>query len=445
MPQCPDKDALIAQLPLLLPPGRAYQTSDQTRPGYSKIGQFFTALAEEVYRMDQEVCSAFQEFFCHAAVDSIDTWNDEYGLPDRCDPFADDLCGKVATVGEEGGDSDFLLAIAARLGWVVRLRWLFGDHPDYPGIRSSLLVEIDQENSAAAVITNFENWELPESPLGDTVASDVEPVTCAYERVLPAHVGLYSRNLIFDLKSILVEDGFGAGLELALDAGAGASYTSGQQWSDLTASANHYNRGETSGAEASDPTFNGVVNRRSDLEFFSFDGADYFTPVGAPTFGADWHKDNAKFTIMMVAKIVTSGVTQILMGTSNFSTGFYVRLTAANALSLIVQNAAALVSSDEIAIAPTGSDMLILISVDEAAATAFIQVNDIQTAFDPTYLSPSAGAADGLLSIGATPNGSSKMAAGSQVAAVAVWDGVALSQSDASQIRAILRNRWSSI
>ena len=77
---------------------------------------------------------------------------------------------------------------------------------------------------------------------------------------------------------------------MLLDAGDLASYATGQVWADVSGAANNYNRGITSGAEASDPTFAGIAGDLSNREYFSFDGGDYLTPAAAPTFGATWHR-----------------------------------------------------------------------------------------------------------------------------------------------------------
>lgn len=90
-------------------------------------------------------------------------------------------------------------------------------------------------------------------------------------------------------------------MDLALDAGDENSYSgTGQQWNDASGSGNHYQRGATSGAESSDPTFFGTPDAGSDAEMFRSDGGDYFTPAGSPTFDDGMHKEGAKWTIIAV-------------------------------------------------------------------------------------------------------------------------------------------------
>lgn len=80
-------------------------------------------------------------------------------------------------------------------------------------------------------------------------------------------------------------------LGLHLDAGDSASYGgSGQTWSDLTANGFDFFVGETVGAEANDPTFNGVAGAKSSAEYFSYDGGD-------------WHQQAAAYSGSIMRKI----------------------------------------------------------------------------------------------------------------------------------------------
>lgn len=97
-------------------------------------------------------------------------------------------------------------------------------------------------------------------------------------------------------------------LQLCLDAGDDASYSgSGQTWSDRSGNGTDFLRGATSSSEASDPTFNGTAGRNTINEYWSFDGADYFTLSGAnPTWVNDFQKNNAVSTFVSMVYINTS-------------------------------------------------------------------------------------------------------------------------------------------
>jgi hypothetical protein len=98
------------------------------------------------------------------------------------------------------------------------------------------------------------------------------------------------------LMEILTEQALTTGLLFALDAGDSASYDgTSQVWSDTSGAGNHFNRGTTSGADATDPTFNGTAGGRSENEYFSHDGGDYFT-LATGTFDDGWSKNNGAWT-----------------------------------------------------------------------------------------------------------------------------------------------------
>lgn len=191
MPFCPTQEEIYGQILHLLPPGGAHQTDDLSGGiEESTLRSFWFAMAGVFYEADVKVCSTFAEFFCHSMVEDVDLWLEEYGLPDKCDPFSEDVCAKVAAAGKRGADLPFLTAIAARLGWDVTLEWLKGDHPSYVGVRSTILITISESTSAAALVTDLSNWELPDMALGDVATVDFSSLLCLIERALPAHIGI---------------------------------------------------------------------------------------------------------------------------------------------------------------------------------------------------------------------------------------------------------------
>lgn len=108
------------------------------------------------------------------------------------------------------------------------------------------------------------------------------------------------------LRQILTQLGLTTSLNLCLDAGDLNSYPgSGQTWSDVSGSGNHYYLGSGSGSDAADPTFNGTAGGLSQNEYFSHDGGDYFSPVAATTFDDNWHKNNGACTLLCVGLIPT--------------------------------------------------------------------------------------------------------------------------------------------
>lgn len=103
------------------------------------------------------------------------------------------------------------------------------------------------------------------------------------------------------LLGIITQANLLTGLKLALDAGDANSYSgSGQDWFDRSGLGNHFFRGATSGAEASDPTFNGSAGGLADTVYWSFDSGDFFTEANASMDLGDARADGARYTIMIV-------------------------------------------------------------------------------------------------------------------------------------------------
>jgi hypothetical protein len=65
----------------------------------------------------QRLCAYWKEFYCNTAVESIDQWLLDYGLPDPCDPYGDNLCAKVTAVG--GQSCETFVNLAQSTGWVI--------------------------------------------------------------------------------------------------------------------------------------------------------------------------------------------------------------------------------------------------------------------------------------------------------------------------------------
>lgn len=111
------------------------------------------------------------------------------------------------------------------------------------------------------------------------------------------------------------ENGFGGNAAVILDAADSACYSgSGQSFLDRSTNASTFNLGATSGAEASDPTFNGTAGVRSSAQYFSTDGADWFTVAANTTFLNGLHKSGSKFTSVAWVWNGASADTDSLLG-----------------------------------------------------------------------------------------------------------------------------------
>jgi len=223
----------------------------------------------------------------------------------------------------------------------------------------------------------------------------------------------------------------GSSLKLCLDAGEARSYPgSGQTWSDLSGNGSDFYLGATSGAEASDPTFNGQVGARRAGTYFSFDGGDYFTmAVATPTWMQNLHKAGAKLGILAWWYMAASGGSQLLFATagitwSEFGVSFEVVngtamrwVTLNNVVGGALQVGSGLVT-------PVAKWTCIGISIDEAANSGFFFVDGQQAQFSAAYVSPSASNASFTPMIGAV-NGSNPPSNGSRCAGLLMWESIA--------------------
>jgi hypothetical protein len=108
-----------------------------------------------------------------------------------------------------------------------------------------------------------------------------------------------------DLLKLLQSAAPGVTWDCALDAGALASYPGGteQQWSDLTASAAHFNRGDNDTAEGDDPVFVGVAGDLLGTTYFECDGTDKFQSTVRHAVFDNYHRTNEAFSMVVVANI----------------------------------------------------------------------------------------------------------------------------------------------
>ncbi len=216
--------------------------------------------------------------------------------------------------------------------------------------------------------------------------------------------------------------GLTTGLQLCLDAGDENSYTSGQVWNDRSGNAYNFNRGSSSGAEGSDPTFNGTAGQLSGNEFWSFDGGDYFTLGQAnPTSINNLHKNNAVFAL--AAWIRVSALDNSLFGTGPFP-GILWLIRPAGVLRVNVQNGSGtVVNMDSVAAVGTNAWTFIASVINEAAGTGLAQINSTQEVKSVSYSSPSSSNAPDAVKIGAEADNDFPLPNGSRIAMFNAWEG----------------------
>lgn len=259
------------------------------------------------------------------------------------------------------------------------------------------------------------------------------------------------------LLTALQNAGLTTNLQLCLDAGDAASYTSGQSWLDRSGGGYDFLLGATGGSEASDPTFTGTVGNPLNA-YWSFDGGDYFTYDSAnETWMQNLHKNNAAFSIVAFGVFIgnalsnahicgtagsvttNTGIGWDLKGGGSNTLSFYANNGSGNALSITTDN-----------VYSSSSIQMLGISINEASGAGggfvyanggYAQVSGANT-FDATYSSPSAGSASFTMQIMAGGNALSPAQNNAKLHCFGVWS-TALTKANMDSIWSRMRGRFS--
>lgn len=251
------------------------------------------------------------------------------------------------------------------------------------------------------------------------------------------------------LLSVLTTLGLTTGLKLCLDPGDIASWAGSGKLLDRSGGGFDFFLGATSGAEGSDPTFNGVAGALTAAEYFSTDGGDYFTyDTGTPeTWMNDIHKVDAKYTFLCWVYL-TDNVSRRLAGTRNSPSqnGFAINTSSSGRLQINVSNSSGVniatpVSDDTF---PTDVWALAVMSLDFDTEVGVAGYNDVLTAVVPQYSDvPASGAASNTMRLFAVGGSTGNLpAAGSRFGPCAMWQGVALTQAEVEAVYTATRGRY---
>jgi uncharacterized protein YmfQ (DUF2313 family) len=201
--RCPDHEQMLASVQALTPRGRAWQNSPVVEPGETVQRQFWRALSYPFFLLNQRLCKLVDEFFCETAEETLDTWAQEYGFPDPCDPFAD-LCAKVDAVGDS--TIAYAVAAAAERGWAISIAesWTLRSEVARCGIARtgaaicgaasgvSWTITIRLGSSSAYSSPRYAAPRAGRMRAGQFLSCgpDIEPLRCLIRRIAPAHADL---------------------------------------------------------------------------------------------------------------------------------------------------------------------------------------------------------------------------------------------------------------
>lgn len=250
------------------------------------------------------------------------------------------------------------------------------------------------------------------------------------------------------IQAIIQAQSLTGNLKLLLEAGNLPSWGgSGQKWLDESGGGYDFFLGTDGTVAADDPTFNGVLGGQSLSEYWSSDGADFFTYDSAnEAWMNNIHKDGAKFTIAVLWFSIGSTLEFLAadQGGSGTNVGFSFIVNASNAVVFRVGNGIGnplFVTVGDIGALPGWH--FTAVSIDENGGTGAGLIYDngvVISSFNPAYASPSAAAAAASIQLGAIGNGSFPMPAGMRMGATIMWEGVALTQAQLDALYAVIGN-----
>ncbi len=217
---CPTLEQSILATAALLPRGKAWPVNDgggtianflawlaalgdaipapgDWPPGFVQAG-FIAALGTVRNWIESQFCALKAEFFCASAIETLDLWNAEYGLPDNCDPYPN-LCAKVGYFGSPQCAS--WAALAASIGWSIACSNFAGGTQAGCCYAGNALADQGQQ-STIINITVFLGGSASygvalstPSRAGRMLAgqqqqcqADITSLECAFQRILPAHL-----------------------------------------------------------------------------------------------------------------------------------------------------------------------------------------------------------------------------------------------------------------
>ncbi|MET3892770.1 uncharacterized protein YmfQ (DUF2313 family) [Bosea sp. OAE506] len=199
---CHSDATLGRQIAAYRPRGDAWRHGGHDGIEGSVMGQVFAAFGAAMGPTERRLCALIDEFFCSSAVETLDLWALDYGVPDGCDPFAD-VCEKVNAVGDS--TPEYAEAAALRRGWSIAIaqEWIVAPQSCVMGIGQMGAVRMGAQQGVAWRIA----INLAASPayapaaiqplmgltrlgLGFNCPPDVEGLRCLVRRIAPAHADL---------------------------------------------------------------------------------------------------------------------------------------------------------------------------------------------------------------------------------------------------------------
>lgn len=200
---CPTDADVAAALAVLRPRGDAWRNGGADELAGSVMGLFFDALGAGFGPTHRRFCALVDEYFCSTAVETIDLWAAEHGVPDGCDPFAD-VCEKVNAVGDTV--PAYSVAAASRRGWSIAIGEEFITSPmagacglglagaaicaAQTGVTWRITVDLAASPSFSGVRRRPALAGLAQAGGALVCPPDIGGLVCLIRRIAPAHADL---------------------------------------------------------------------------------------------------------------------------------------------------------------------------------------------------------------------------------------------------------------
>ena len=246
--------------------------------------------------------------------------------------------------------------------------------------------------------------------------------------------------------------GLTTNLKLCLDAGDAASYDPAVQntkWLDTSGNGFDFFRGTSTGGDSAEPTFNGSAGGLSSNEYFSFDGADYFTyDTTTEAWMNTLHKDGAICTILAIFYPASSAVQRIFATRSASGTGsqgiVFGKSVTTNLTLFNSFNATTASSVTSTTAQNVSSWNVFSVAIDENGTNrAVFNTNGTsETNTTYSYTSPSASNITGTPKIGAFTDLNIPVSTGSRLACLAIWEGTALTATNLTDLYNGIKGRF---
>lgn len=223
--------------------------------------------------------------------------------------------------------------------------------------------------------------------------------------------------------------GITSGLKLCLDAADSSSAASStpDKWLDVSGNGYDFYRGSGTGSDAADPTFNGTVGGKSQNEYWSSDGGDYFTyDTTSETWMDNLHKDSAVwgFAGWMYVPSTAAFSPSLILTRAGGDAGVIVSLnkTALYATVTVYKATGAVFSQNSAAVLRLNGWNYVSFAINEATPAHYFNLNGVASSGAAAYAAPSTSGAGTPMMLMVT-NSITGASSGVRIASLAMWEG----------------------